>query len=89
MSVQIALGVYLVVHALGVYMLRASGTWQVLFAGDLALQPDKTPDPLRVAPRGWIENHTFWDDFETEVEAPAQADPERVFWGSGRERDVG
>ena len=88
MTIQVAFGVYLVVHALGVYMLRASGTWQVLFAASLDLQPDKTPDPLKVAPRGWIENHTFWDDFDATETTPAEDDHERVFWGQ-RQRGVG
>jgi len=86
MTVAVAVGVYLVVHALGVYLLRASGTWRVLFAPALELGPDKTPDPLQVAPRGWIENHSFWDLASPEA-APTD-DDEQVFWG-GRKRDVG
>lgn len=84
MTVQVAVGVYLVVHVVGVYLLRASGTWRVLFAPVLHLSPDKTPDPLRVSPRGWIENHSFWD-----FGAGDEADPgdtEQVFWGSPSRR---
>lgn len=89
MTVQIAVGVYLVVHLVGVYLLRASGTWRVLFAPMLNLAPDKTPDPLRVAPRGWIENHSFWDlgsESDDEVHEPGDADQD--FW-SRRQRRVG
>ncbi len=81
MTVEVALGVYVIVHVIGVYLLRASGAWEVLFARVLPA-PDRTPDPLRVAPRGWIENHSFWD---LEPEAPdLDADAEVIFWGSRR-----
>lgn len=86
MTVQVAVGVYLVVHVLSMYLLRASGTWRELFARVLHLAPDRTPDPLRVAPRGWIENHSFWDLDDTPAE-PA-ADAEIAFWGT-RRRNVG
>ena len=87
MTVGVAIGVYIVVHAIGVYLLRASGTWHVLFAPVLALSPDKTPDPLQVAPRGWIENHSFWD-LASPPEETHSEDAEQVFWGANK-RDAG
>ncbi len=88
MSVQLAVGVYLAVHALGLYLLRASGTWRVLFAPMLPLAPDKTPDPLKVAPRGWIENHSFWDLPTQTDDDETPEDEEQVFWG-GHQRKTG
>ena len=85
MTVAVAVGVYVAVHAIGLYLLRASGTWRVLFARVLNLSPDKTPDPLQAAPRGWIENHAFWD--LPSPESVSSADDEQVFWG-GRKRNV-
>jgi hypothetical protein len=83
MTAQVAVGVFVVVHALSVYLLRASGTWSVLFAQVFDLRPDMTPDPLRAAPRGWIENHSFWDlpDEREDTE-----DAEILFWGDRRSR---
>ena len=81
MTVQVAVGVYAVVHVLSVLLLRSSGTWRVLFAPFLDLRPDRTPDPLRQAPRGWIENHSFWDM----AEEPAETEDDEVaFWGQHR-----
>ena len=88
MSIQVAVGAYLVVHVLSVYLLRASGVWRVLFAPFLDLAPDRTPDPLRQAPRGWIENHAFWDFGDEADEADETEDAEVVFWGV-RRRNVG
>lgn len=85
MSFELAAGVYVLVHLMGVYLLRASGTWRVLFTPVFDLAPDKTPDPLRVAPRGWIENHSFWDMVPDEAEDQTE---EQVFWG-GRQRKTG
>ncbi len=85
MSIELAAGVYVLVHVMGLYLLRASGTWRVLFTRVLDLAPSKTPDPLRVAPRGWIENHSFWDMAPDETEDQTE---EQVFWG-GRQRKTG
>ena len=81
MSVELAVGVFGVVSVLSMLLLRASGTWRVLFAPFLDLRPDRTPDPLRQAPRGWIENHSFWtlDDDVDDTE-----DDEVAFWGERR-----
>ncbi len=82
MTVQVAVGVYAVVNVLSVVLLRSSGTWRVLFAPFLDLRPDRTPDPLRQAPRGWIENHSFWDMADDE---PDEVDDDEVaFWGQRR-----
>lgn len=78
MSLQVAVGAYVVVHAMSVYLLRASGVWAILFGPVLNLMPEKSHDPLRQAPRGWIENHEFWELAE---EAPPAADAEVAFWG--------
>lgn len=84
MTAQLAVGVFCVVHALSVYLLRASGAWRVLFSRVFDLAPDQTPDPLRVAPRGWIENHSFWE--LSEDEADDAPDAEVAFWGQRRSR---
>ncbi len=86
MTVQLAVGVFVVVHALSVYLLRASGTWTVLFARILDLRPDMTPDPLRAAPRGWIENHSFWDLPDPRDDSPEEEDAEILFWGDRQRR---
>ncbi len=88
MSIELAGAAYLAVHALGIYLLRASGTWRVLLAPVLPLAPDKTPDPLKVAPRGWIENHSFWDLPDGTDQTDAAEDDEQVFWG-GHQRETG
>ena len=85
MTVQVAVGVYAVVNVLSMVLLRSSGVWRVLFAPFLDLAPDRTPDPLRQAPRGWIENHSFWDLTE---QPDAAEDDEVAFWGQ-RRRSVG
>jgi hypothetical protein len=85
MTVQVAVGVFVVVHALSVYLLRASGVWKVLFTHVRNLAPDVTPDPLRVAPRGWIENHAFWD-LDEDDERADEDDAEVIFWGSRQRR---
>ena len=85
MSVAVAVGAYCAVHALGVYLLRASDTWKVLFSRSIDLTPDKTSDPLRAAPRGWIENHSFWDLANAK---PESTDDEQIFWGNHK-RKVG
>ena len=82
MSLELAVGVYLIVHIASWYLLRVSGTWRVLFASTLDLAPDRTPDPLRAAPRGWIENHSFWDLGADEADDETEPKPdEHVFWG--------
>ncbi len=80
MSIEVAIGVYLAVHVLSAYLLRASGVWKILFGPVLDLLPDRTPDPLRVAPRGWIENHAFWD-LASDDDNDEAADEEAIFWG--------
>ena len=54
-----------------------------LFAPFLDLAPDRTPDPLRQAPRGWIENHSFWDLDDMRVVEEVE-DDEVAFWGERR-----
>lgn len=87
MSPWLAFGVYLAVHGFGWSLLRSSGTWQVLFAADLRLDAAADPDPLAAAPRGWIENHTFWE-LEDE-HGDADGDMAEAFWGVEQEADAG
>ena len=75
MSIWVACAVFGAVHLFSVYVLRTSGTWAVLFAPALRLA-ERTPDPLAASPRGWIENHEFWE--LTDPEEPAD---ETAFWG--------
>jgi hypothetical protein len=78
MTIWIACAVFGAVHVFSVYVLRSSGTWAVLFAPALQLA-ERDPDPLTESPRGWIENHEFWE--LSESEAPAHETPETAFWG--------
>ena len=78
MTIWVACAVYGAVHLFSVYVLRSSGTWAVLFAPALRLS-ERTPDPLAESPRGWIENHEFWE--LTDHENPADENPESAFWG--------
>ena len=86
MSVGIAFGVFLVVHVLVGYLLRASGVWSDMF-GRLRDVPYLADDPeLAERPGEWIDNHEFWalsaDSVagdEAEVEADAAID-EDAFW---------
>lgn len=80
MSPSIAIAVFVVVHVLCGYLLRASGTWRVLFGPTLDLPVDRSVDPLTAGGRDWIDNHEFWelaaDDSGTEA-----LDDEVAFWG--------
>lgn len=81
MSIWIAGTVWCAVHVFSLYVLRASNTWNVLFAPVPRLA-ERTPDPLAASPRGWIENHEFWD---LDHQAPADDDE---FWGRAVDRSV-
>jgi hypothetical protein len=80
MSVWSAIVVYTTVHALGLYLLRASGTWDVIFAPRRPDNGSPVADPLRSSPTGWIENHEFWDLDDEAGERPARSLGE-AFWG--------
>ncbi len=81
MPIWIAFVVFAAVQLLSLYLLRASGTWQLLFGemADVARAP--TPDPLQDSDRDWIDNHEFWElhpDIDGEL-----ADEAAAFWGTG------
>lgn len=75
--VGVIVGVYAVVHALAVYLLRASGALEDLLRRDIVIDLSADPDPLAAAPQGWIENHEFW---KLEV-ADFDGEEESGFWG--------
>ena len=62
MSLGLAVGVYVVVHLVGVYMLVVSRTWRDLFrrAPDLVQSSDGS-EVLAGAPEEWLANHEFWE----------------------------
>lgn len=76
MTIGLVVGVYVVVHALGVYLLRASGALEDLLRRDIVIDLTTEPDPLAAAPNGWIENHEFW-----RLEPDADDDAAAAFWG--------
>jgi hypothetical protein len=85
MTALYAIVAWTTVHALAYALLKGSGVWADLFSPALALR-ERSPDPLRSAPRGWIENHAFWDladDDSAEGQEP-EADEDVVFWGVAR-----
>ncbi len=77
MSIWVPVVCSAVILIFSVSLLRVSGVWDQIFA-PRNLQPKKTFDPLVAAPRGWIENHVFWDniDNDTKDESGASLD----FW---------
>jgi hypothetical protein len=89
MSIWIASSVFATVIVFCVYVLRASGAWEVLFAPRLRFDLDRDHNPLASSPRGWIENHEFWNLVEEETDEEAEIDPAEVFWGTERTRDAG
>ncbi|MCB0996712.1 MAG: hypothetical protein KDB21_16575 [Acidimicrobiales bacterium] len=78
MMVGLVVGVYVVVHALALYLLRASGALDDLVRRDIVIDLTADPDPLAAAPHGWIENHEFWKLEQPEFDA---VDDESAFWG--------
>ena len=82
MPLWIVLAVFVAVHSLSLYLLRASGTWRVLFgeAVDLARAP--ADDPLQHEDREWIDNHAFWE-LHPDIDDDA-ADEAAAFWGTGQ-----
>lgn len=86
MTIGIAVGAYLVVHLLGVYLLRASGVGRDLF-GRFRNVPD-LPEPRHLTEyTAFVETHSFWDSedngsFDDVDEFEIQA----VFWNERRRR---
>lgn len=67
MTLGLAVGVYVVVHLVGVYMLVVSRTWRELFGR--APAPVRSSDEAEVlagAPEDWLDNHDFWKLTEVE-----------------------
>ena len=80
MTLGIAVGAFLVVHLLGVYLLRASGVAQ-----DLSGRFRNVPD--LPAPQQWaeytkfVETHSFWDSEGEEVpDSIDEFELQAVFW---------
>lgn len=66
MTLGLAVGVYAVVHVVGVYMLAASGTWRDLFGRARDVTAGSEADALAAAPEDWLANHEFWELGEVE-----------------------
>ena len=62
MTLGLAVGVYVVVHLVGVYMLVVSRTWRDLFGrAPEALERSEGSEVLAGAPEEWLANHEFWE----------------------------
>ena len=62
MSLGLAVGVYVVVHVVGVYMLVVSGTMRELFRrAPETVQSSDEAEVLAGAPEDWLTNHEFWE----------------------------
>ena len=86
MTLGIAVGAYLVVHLLGVYLLRASGVATDLF-GRFRNVPD-LPEPKQLSEfTAFVETHSFWDTEEDQaLEAIDEFELQAVFWNERRRR---
>lgn len=86
MTLGIAVGAYLVVHLLGVYLLRASGVGQDLF-GRFRNVPD-LPEPKQLAEfTAFVESHSFWEAEEDEAFTDIdEFELQAVFWNERRRR---
>ena len=80
MTLGIAVGAYLVVHLLGVYLLRASGVAADLF-GRFRNVPD-LPEPRQLSEyTAFVETHAFWGtDGEETFNDIDEFELEEVFW---------
>ena len=88
MTLGIALGAYLVVHLLGVYLLRASGVGQDLF-GRFRNVPD-LPEPKQLSEyTAFVETHYFWDTEDGQAfDEIDEFEIEAVFWSRRRRRSA-
>ena len=86
MTLGIAVGAYLVVHLLGVYLLRASGVGQDLF-GRFRNVPD-LPEPKQLSEfTAFVESHSFWDsEDEVVLDEFDEFEIEAVFWSRRRRK---
>ncbi|WP_419917924.1 hypothetical protein [Candidatus Poriferisocius sp.] len=86
MTIGIAVGAYLVVHLLGVYLLRASGVATDLF-GRFRNVPD-LPEPRELADyTAFVETHSFWDTGENDtLDDYDEFELHAVFWNEKKRR---
>ena len=86
MTLGIAVGAYLVVHLLGVYLLRASGVGQDLF-GRFRNVPD-LPEPKQLSEfTAFVESHSFWEAEDDEAfDDIDEFELQAVFWNERRRR---
>lgn len=86
MTLGIAVGAYLVVHLLGVYLLRASGVGQDLF-GRFRNVPD-LPEPKQLSEfTAFVESHSFWDTGDDDgLDDIDEFELQAVFWNERRRR---
>ena len=85
-TIGIAVGAYLVVHLLGVYLLRASGVGRDLF-GRFRNVPD-LPEPRQLSEyTAFVESHTFWDTEEgNALDGYDEFELHAVFWNERKRR---
>jgi hypothetical protein len=62
MTLGLAVGVYVVVHLVSVYMLVVSRTWRDLFGrARVPMQSSDESEVLAAVPGEWLDNHEFWE----------------------------
>ncbi|WP_419848539.1 hypothetical protein [Candidatus Poriferisocius sp.] len=88
MTLGIVVGAYLVVHLLGVYLLRASGVAQDLF-GRFRNVPD-LPEPRQLSEfTAFVETHSFWDtEDDAGLDKVDEFELQAVFWNERRRRSA-
>lgn len=86
MTLGIVVGAYLVVHLLGVYLLRASGVASDLF-GRFRNVPD-LPEPRQMSEfTAFVETHSFWDTVdEGTIEDVDEFELHAVFWNERKRK---
>ena len=86
MNIGIAVGAFLVVHLLGVYLLRASGVAQDLF-GRFRNVPD-LPEPRQLAEfTAFVETHSFWDTEDDDTfDDVDEFELQAVFWSERKRK---
>ena len=89
MSVWVALAVFAMVFLFSIFVLRVSGAWMMVFSDGPQVSAERQVNPLASSPRGWIENHEFWDLVDETNAGDDELDAEQAFWGSESNRDVG
>ncbi len=85
MTIGIAVGAYLVVHLLGVYLLRASGVGRDLF-GRFRNVPDLPEPKQHFEYSAFVESHSFWDSEDDTLNEVDEFEIHAAFWNERKRR---